>query len=108
MPVSIVTAANCACELRDTPSRIIEVPGNRGPDNRGSTVHHSVFSTFFTAITTTPLSVNNATTQVPMDTTQFPVNTTTTIIIAVIIVIIVLTAVGILVTRYSRSNFGVY
>ena len=54
--------------------------------------HHSTFL-ILTAITTTPLSVNNTTTPFPVD-----ISSTVTIAAAVIIVIIVLTAVGILAT----------
>ncbi len=56
-------------------------------------ISHLSFYIPYTAITTTPLSVNNTTTPFPVDITS-----TVTIAAAVIIVIIVLTAVGVLAT----------
>ncbi len=48
IPVSMVTAADTIFRyffffffFREFPCRIIEVPDNRGPDNRGSTVLHA-------------------------------------------------------------------
>ncbi len=60
IPVSMVTAVNCAYALRDTPIlQIIEVPNIGGPENRSSTVVPNSRSIIFTVLRRLTLNLKN-------------------------------------------------